>query len=422
MNTRAGVPPIICLAGPTAAGKSAAVLALASRWPVEIINVDSATIYRDMDIGTAKPTAAEQALTPQHLLDIRDPSQSYSAAEFVNDAHALITQIRARGRIPVLAGGTMLYFKALRDGLDDLPGADPVLRAELLARAEALGWPALHAELALLDPVTAQRLAPADSQRIQRALEICILSKQPMSALLSRHRKGNTKDATQDSDTSCGPATGGPSARSDPSRGVATGVGAPRDAQATPAADSTGDGRGASPASGARYHPDIASSTDTAARTETTRSANNLDQAFGAGYGDDPSHVAQTWLTVSLEPSDRLALHDRIGQRFDAMMKQGLLEEVARLRARGDLSVDLPAIRCVGYRQLWNHLADHVDLDTAIEQAKAATRQLAKRQLTWLRSQPERHVIDCLSGQASAQVVDFCAPIVQASMRVSSQA
>ncbi|OCZ95504.1 tRNA (adenosine(37)-N6)-dimethylallyltransferase MiaA, partial [Achromobacter xylosoxidans] len=181
-------PLVICLAGPTAAGKSASTLALAERWPLEIINVDSATIYRGMDIGTAKPSPAEQAQVPQHLLDIRDPAQSYSAAEFRADALRLIDAIRARGRIPLLAGGTMMYYKALRDGLDDLPQADPALRAELEARAARDGWPALHAELARLDPVTAARLAPNDSQRIQRALEICQLSGQPMSALLGRQR------------------------------------------------------------------------------------------------------------------------------------------------------------------------------------------------------------------------------------------
>src|SRR5690606_13633803 len=177
--------PILCLMGPTAAGKSAATLALAERWPIEIINVDSATIYRGMDIGTAKPDAAERARVPMHLLDIRDPAQSYSAAEFRADALRLIEEIRARGRMPLLAGGTMLYFKALRDGLNDLPGADPAVRAEIDERARRLGWPALHAELARVDPVTAARLAPHDSQRIQRALEIHRLAGVPMSQLLA---------------------------------------------------------------------------------------------------------------------------------------------------------------------------------------------------------------------------------------------
>lgn len=305
-------PLVICLAGPTAAGKSASTLALAERWPLEIINVDSATIYRGMDIGTAKPSLAEQAQVPQHLLDIRDPAQSYSAAEFRADARRLIDEIRARGRIPLLAGGTMMYYKALRDGLDDLPQADPALRAELEARAARDGWPALHAELARLDPVTAARLAPNDSQRIQRALEICHLSGQPMSALLGRSR------ATADE------------------------------------ADT-------------RY------------------------------------------LTISLEPSERAALHARIEQRFDAMLANGLLDEVRGLHARADLHPGLPSVRCVGYRQMWAHLDGEISLDEAREQGIAATRQLAKRQITWLRAQPERVIVDCLAADAVAQTIDAVA-------------
>lgn len=305
-------PLVLCLAGPTAAGKSASTLALAERWPLEIINVDSATIYRGMDIGTAKPSPAEQAQVPQHLLDIRDPAQSYSAAEFRADALRLIDEIRARGRIPLLAGGTMMYYKALRDGLDDLPQADPALRAELEARAARDGWPALHAELARLDPVTAARLAPNDSQRIQRALEICQLSGQPMSALLGRQR---------------------------------------------------------------------------------------------AAAGDDDNR----YLTISLEPSARAALHARIEQRFDAMLASGLLEEVRGLHARADLHPGLPSVRCVGYRQMWAHLDGEISLEEAREQGIAATRQLAKRQITWLRAQPERVIVDCLAADAVAQTIDAVA-------------
>ncbi|WP_172965878.1 tRNA (adenosine(37)-N6)-dimethylallyltransferase MiaA [Achromobacter xylosoxidans] len=305
-------PLVICLAGPTAAGKSASTLALAERWPLEIVNVDSATIYRGMDIGTAKPSPAEQAQVPQHLLDIRDPAQSYSAAEFRADALRLIDEIRARGRIPLLAGGTMMYYKALRDGLDDLPQADPALRAELEARAARDGWPALHAELARLDPVTAARLAPNDSQRIQRALEICRLSGQPMSALLGRQR---------------------------------------------------------------------------------------------AAAGDDDNR----YLTISLEPSERAALHARIEQRFDAMLANGLLEEVRGLHARADLHPGLPSVRCVGYRQMWAHLDGEISLEEAREQGIAATRQLAKRQITWLRAQPERVIVDCLAADAVAQTIDAVA-------------
>jgi tRNA dimethylallyltransferase len=305
-------PLVICLAGPTAAGKSASTLALAERWPLEIVNVDSATIYRGMDIGTAKPSPEEQAQVPQHLLDILDPIQSYSAADFVADALRLIDEIRARGRIPLLAGGTMMYYKALRDGLDDLPQADPALRAELEARAAVQGWPALHAELAQLDPVTAARLAPNDSQRIQRAREICMLSGQPMSALLLRSQR-------------------------------------PRDA------------------------------------------------------------TGNQYLTISLEPSDRAALHARIEQRFDAMLDRGLLDEVRALRARGDLHTGLPSVRCVGYRQMWAHLDGGGGRAPPPPQGNAPTRQLAKRQITWLRAQPERVIVDCLAADAVAQTIDAMA-------------
>ncbi|MGP1614877.1 MAG: tRNA (adenosine(37)-N6)-dimethylallyltransferase MiaA, partial [Pollutimonas bauzanensis] len=249
--------PIICLAGPTAAGKSATTLALARRWPIEIIVVDSATIYRGMDIGTAKPSKAEQALAPHHLLDIRDPAESYSAAEFQQDATGLIQAIRARGNIPLLCGGTMLYYKALREGLNELPAADPVVRAQIDDEAQACGWPQLHRQLAGFDPATAARLAPNDSQRLQRAIEIYRISGRPMSAWLDDGRP-------------------------------------PRD-------------------DGLRF------------------------------------------ITISLEPSDRLALHARIALRFRAMMEQGLLGEVQALRRRPDLHPGLPAIRCVGYRQLWDH-------------------------------------------------------------------
>ncbi|MCV6902289.1 MAG: tRNA (adenosine(37)-N6)-dimethylallyltransferase MiaA, partial [Achromobacter xylosoxidans] len=269
-------------------------------------------IYRGMDIGTAKPSPAEQALVPQHLLDILDPAQSYSAAEFRADALRLIDEITARGRIPLLAGGTMMYYKALRDGLDDLPQADPALRAELEARAARDGWPALHAELARLDPVTAARLAPNDSQRIQRALEICHLSGQPMSALLGRSR------ATAD-------------------------------------------------------------------------------------------EADKRYLTISLEPSERAALHARIEQRFDAMLANGLLDEVRGLHARADLHPGLPSVRCVGYRQMWAHLDGEISLEEAREQGLAATRQLAKRQITWLRAQPGRVIVDCLAADAVAQTIDAVA-------------
>lgn len=301
--------PVICLAGPTASGKSAASLALSERWPVEIIVMDSATIYRGMDIGTAKPPAEEQARIPHHLIDIRDPAESYSAAEFRSDALSLIEQIHARGRLPLLCGGTMMYYKVLREGISHLPQADPALRTLIDTEARERGWPALHAELAVYDPATAARLAPNDSQRLQRAIEIYRSSGVPMSTWLARSK----------------------------------------------------------PAAPSPYR----------------------------------------FITLSLEPNDRLALHARIAARYQTMLELGLLEEVTRLHARGDLHIGLPSIRCVGYRQLWDHLEGRLSLDTAVEQAIAATRQLAKRQLTWLRSEPERKVVDCLATDATAQVVDL---------------
>lgn len=307
--------PVLCLAGPTASGKSAASLALAERWPVEIIVMDSATIYRGMDIGTAKPTRVEQSQAPHHLIDIRDPAETYSAAEFRNDVLALIAQIHSRGRVPVLCGGTMMYYKVLREGISELPEADAALRARIDEEARQRGWPALHAELAGYDPVTAARLAPNDSQRLQRAIEIYRSSGVPMSAWLAR----------------------------------------------TP------------PASASPYR----------------------------------------YVTLSLEPSDRLALHARIARRYRAMLENGLLEETARLHARGDLHTGLPSVRCVGYRQLWDHLDGKVSLETAVEQAIAATRQLAKRQLTWLRSDTGRHVVDCLTPDATSQVVDMARAALQ---------
>lgn len=287
-------------------------MALARRWPIEIIVMDSATIYRGMDIGTAKPTQEEQARVPHHLLDIRDPAQSYSAAEFAHDAAAVAQDIRQRGRIPILCGGTMLYYKALREGLNDLPGADPAIRQALDDEARERGWPALHAELARVDPATAARLAPNDSQRLQRALEVWRTTGRTLSDWLAQ----------------------------------------------------------------------------------------------------PPQPVLPGWefLTISLEPSDRAVLHARIAQRYQAMIRAGLLDEVRALRARGDLHPGLPSIRCVGYRQLWDHLDGRIPLDAAIEQAVAATRQLAKRQITWLRSLPQRVSVDCLSDQAVSEIVRRCTP------------
>jgi tRNA dimethylallyltransferase len=302
--------PLICIAGPTASGKSAAARAIAQRWPVEIINVDSATIYRGMDIGTAKPTAQERTEITHHLLDILDPADSYSVASFRRDALQCVQDIQSRGRLPLLVGGTMMYFKALRDGLNNLPAADPEIRKVLEARAAAEGWPAMHDWLKTIDPLTAQRLSPNDSQRVGRALEIWQISGQPMSALLG---------ATQPADEP-----------------VAT-------------------------------------------------------------------------ITVSLEPLERSILHARIAERFDQMLELGLVTEVQALHARGDLHPGLPSIRCVGYRQLWSMLAGELDLKQAREHAISATRQLAKRQITWLRSQPNRHLIDACSPNAIDQVVQTIA-------------
>lgn len=308
--TQPSTAPLICLAGPTASGKSAISLQLAQHWPIEIINVDSATIYRGMDIGTAKPNASERAQVAHHLLDILDPSASYSAAQFRTDALALVDDIRNRGRIPLLVGGTMLYFKVLQQGIDDLPAADPDIRAHIEQQAQAIGWPGMHLKLAAVDPITASRLSPNDSQRIGRALEIHEASGLPMSSLIGK----------------------------------------------------------------------------------SAQSAH-----------DSPAAVPL--FMISLEPSDRSILHRRIEQRFDQMLSQGLAQEVQALFERDDLHIGLPSIRCVGYRQLWDYLEGNVTLAQAREQAIAATRQLAKRQLTWLRSMPDRHTVDCLSPDAPQQVM-----------------
>ena len=310
----ASPPRCIALAGPTASGKSAASLAIAQRWPVEIISVDSALVYRSMDIGSAKPSAEELALVPHHLIDIIDPLQSYSAADFVRDTTRLVDEIAARGRTALLVGGTMLYFKALLVGLDDMPQADATVRERIEARARELGWPALHAELARVDPATAARLPPNDSQRIQRALEVYEVSGRPISSF----------------------------------------------------------------------------------QTGRTR---NPDSPL------DPEHL------ISLEPQDRAWLHARIAQRFDGMLAAGFLDEVRTLRARGDLSTELSSMRCVGYRQAWDMLDAHGDALTPEQLAELrdlgifATRQLGKRQLTWLRSMPQRQLIACDAPDALAQVL-----------------
>lgn len=304
---------IACLLGPTASGKTAAALALAQRLPVEIVSVDSALVYRGMDIGTAKPTLEERAVAPHHLIDIIEPNASYSAARFRTDALRLVSEIVARGHVPLLVGGTMLYYKALVQGLDALPSADAATRATLEAQAAELGWPALHAQLARVDPVTAARLAPNDAQRIARALEIFMLSGTPMSALIADAAKKRAHE-----------------------------------------------------------------------------------------YEHEHGDTRYRFVPIAIEPSNRAVLHERIARRFDAMLAAGFVDEVAGLRARGDLDATMPSMRCVGYRQAWAYLDGVIDQATMREQGIFATRQLCKRQLTWLRSMPERIVIDCCE-QAAAQ-------------------
>ena len=308
----------LCLAGPTASGKTAAALAIAAAWahdsrrrPIEIVSVDSALVYRGMDIGTAKPSAAERALVPHHLIDLIEPNEAYSAARFVADAQQLIAEISARGRLPLLVGGTMLYFKALLEGLDAMPAADREVRAMLAAQLERDGLDALYRELQRVDPVTAARLKPADQQRIQRALEVHRVSGQPLSS----------------------------------------------------------------------FH--------------TEKPPRTLPPL------------------ISLEPDDRAWLHARIETRFHQMLEQGLVDEVRRLRERADLDADMPSLRCVGYRQTWQALVAG-DLSELPERGVAATRQLAKRQLTWLRGMPQRHRVACDSADASAQVVALATRLVEA--------
>jgi len=281
--------PAILLMGPTGAGKTDVALELAASLPVEIVSVDSAMVYRGMDIGTAKPDAQILARFPHHLVDVADPAERYSAGRFLEDAASAMAAIRARGRVPLLAGGTMLYFRALQSGLAEMPPADPAVRRRIDARAAREGWPALHAELERVDPAAAARIQPRDRQRLQRAFEILELTGRPPSS----HWQQSLRS--------------------------------------------------------------------------------------GSRPGD---------LKLVLAPADRAALAARIEQRFARMMELGFLDEVRSLYGRDDLGPELPSIRAVGYRQLWDHLAGRCDLDEAIGRAVAATRQLAKRQLTWLRAEP----------------------------------
>ena len=290
---------LICIMGPTAAGKTDAAIALAEAFDGELISVDSALVYRGLSIGAA------QSSYPHHLVDIREPCDIYNAADFVSDANRVIDGVRSRGRRPILVGGTMLYFKALLEGLDDMPGTDLAVRAEIEAEARERGWPALHVELERIDPETAAQLHPNHSQRISRALEVYRQSGVPMSGW----RQG----------------------------------------------------------------------------------------AKAAGYDA---------LCLALAPADRAVLHARIAERLDVMMSEGFLDEVAALRERGDLHTGLPSIRAVGYRQLWSYLEGEVSLDEALDRALAATRQLAKRQLNWLRGWSDLHWIDSLQKNANQTLYD----------------
>jgi len=313
--------------GPTASGKTGVAVELVQRMPVELISVDSALVFRDMDIGTAKPDAATLARAPHHLIDIIPPTEAYSAAAFRHDALRLMADITARGKIPLLVGGTMLYFKALREGLSDLPQSDPEVRAKLDALIAHHGIEHLHAELAKVDAETAARLHATDTQRIQRAMEIFLVSGKPMSVLIKK--------------TPPSPA-----------------------------------GR----------------------RGEEQKPLTLRER--GWGEGEPPYRI----LPIALIPSDRAVLHQRIAHRFAEMIKNGVVDELRGLRDKYALHRDMTSMRCVGYRQAWEFMEGEISASEFSEKGIAATRQLAKRQLTWLRSMPDSIEIDCLSPDLTRQV------------------
>ncbi|RMU60048.1 tRNA dimethylallyltransferase [Pseudomonas syringae pv. syringae] len=312
------LPPAIFLMGPTAAGKTDLAIELTKVLPCELISVDSALVYRGMDIGTAKPSKTQLAEHPHRLIDILDPAQSYSAADFRRDALAAMAEITARGNIPLLVGGTMLYFKALLDGLADMPAADAQVRAQLEADAQAFGWQALHDQLAVVDPVSAARIHPNDPQRLIRALEVYRVSGMSMTA----HREQQTAQSTE---------------------------------------------------------------------------------AAASGRQQLPYTVAN----LAIAPADRKVLHQRIALRFEQMLDQGFLDEVLALRSRGDLHSGLPSIRAVGYRQVWDHLDGKLTRDEMQERGIIATRQLAKRQFTWLRSWEDLHWLDSLASDNLSRALKY---------------
>ncbi len=312
------LPPAIFLMGPTAAGKTDLAIELTKVLPCELISVDSALVYRGMDIGTAKPSKTQLAEHPHRLIDILDPAQSYSAADFRSDALAAMAEITARGNIPLLVGGTMLYFKALLDGLADMPAADAQVRAQLEADAQAFGWQALHEQLAVVDPVSAARIHPNDPQRLIRALEVYRVSGMSMTA----HREQQTAQSTE---------------------------------------------------------------------------------AAASGRQQLPYTVAN----LAIAPADRKVLHQRIALRFEQMLDQGFLDEVLALRSRGDLHSGLPSIRAVGYRQVWDHLDGKLTRDEMQERGIIATRQLAKRQFTWLRSWDDLHWLNSLASDNLSRALKY---------------
>ena len=320
MPTESHPAPLLSVAGPTGSGKTHLAMLLAEAAQargitVELISMDSALVYRGMDIGSAKPTLTERAAVKHHLIDILDPTEAYSAARFASDTKRLVSEIRQRGNVPVIVGGTMLYWRAFAYGLSSLPPADSVIRAHLDAQGKALGWPAMHAELMALDPITAARLEPNDSQRIQRALEVVQATGKPMSVWLAE---------------------------------------SPSD-----------DGRAGS--------------------------------------------LIPGWLRlVSLEPSERAQLHQNLESRFDAMLHAGLIDEVRTLRTQPGIHADLPSMRAVGYRQVWEFLEGHINTEQMRYKALAATRQLGKRQLTWLRAIEGRTVFNPFDASGLQSALQYC--------------